>query len=174
MFKEERKESHFSWESLGDVEIGRPNLGFSTDVRVYRLMQFTLRDVLIKNYGVEQTNKIIEEAGFVAGVHFCKNLLKKDIDFNGFLENMRKVLLDFNIGIVRVEKADMEKMHLFLTVSEDLDCSGIPVSEETVCDYDEGFFKGIFKEYSGKDFVVKEVDCWASGDRVCRFEIKLK
>jgi hypothetical protein len=57
-------------------------------------------------------------------------------------------------------------------VSEDLDCSGLPVTDETVCDYDEGFLMGILKEYSGKDYSVKEIDCWSSGDRVCRFEIK--
>lgn len=174
MFKEERNESKFSWGNLGDVEIGRPNLGFLTDVRVYRLMQFTLRDVLIKRYGVLETNKIIMEAGYIAGIHLCRNLLNKETDFNGFIENLRKILLDLNIGILRVEKADLEKMHIFLTVSEDLDCSGLPVTDETVCDYDEGFIMGIFKEYTGSDFSVKEIDCWANGDRVCRFEIKQK
>jgi predicted hydrocarbon binding protein len=172
MFKEERKESKFSWENLGNVDIGRPNLGLLTDVRVYRLMQFTLRDVLIKYYGVETTNRIIAEAGYIAGIHFCRNLLNTKTDINGFLENLRKVLLDLHMGILRIEKADLSKMHLFLTISEDLDCSGLPVTDETVCDYDEGFIAGILKEYSGEEFSVKEIDCWSNGDRVCRFEIK--
>lgn len=172
MFKEERKESKFSWENLGDVSLGRPNLGLLADVRVYRLMQYTLRDVLITRYGVEETNKIIQEAGYIAGIHFCRNLIDKNVNFNEFIENLKKLLLELNIGILRIEKVDMESMHIFLTVSEDLDCSGLPVTDETVCDYDEGFISGILKEYSGKDFSVKEVDCWSSGDRVCRFEIK--
>ncbi len=46
MFKEERAESVFEWTMLGQIDVGRPNLGFKTDVAVYRLMQFTLRDVL--------------------------------------------------------------------------------------------------------------------------------
>jgi len=174
MFNEERKAAKFSWDNLGDIELGRPNLGFLTDVRVYRLMQFTLRDVLIKHYGVAETNKIITEAGYVAGVHFCRNLLKKETDFYGFIENLRKILLDLKIGILRVEKADLKNMHILLTVSEDLDCSGLPVTDGSVCDYDEGFISGILKEYSGADFSVKEIDCWSIGDRVCRFEIKQK
>ncbi len=174
MFKEERKESSFSWADLGDVDLGRPNLGLLTDVRIYRLMQFTLRDVLIKQYGVQESNKIIAEAGYLAGIHFCRNLLNKKLDFNRFIENLRKVLLDLKIGILRVEKADLENKHIFLTVSEDLDCSGLPVTGETVCDYDEGFLMGILKEYMGIDLSVKEIDCWSSGDRVCRFEIKPK
>ena len=53
MFKEERQEEMFEWAMLGRVQEGRPNLGTTTDVSVYRLMQFTLRDVLIRAYGVE-------------------------------------------------------------------------------------------------------------------------
>ncbi|RKX74953.1 MAG: hypothetical protein DRP87_15715 [Spirochaetes bacterium] len=37
---------------------------------------------------------------------------------------------------------------------------------------DEGFFSGILGEFTGETFNVKEVDCWASGDRVCRFKAK--
>jgi hypothetical protein len=36
----------FTWDLLGDLDKGRPNLGRSTRVEVYRLMQFCLRDVL--------------------------------------------------------------------------------------------------------------------------------
>ncbi len=47
MFKEEREESAFQWTKLGQIDVGRPNLGFKTGVAVYRLVQFTLRDVLV-------------------------------------------------------------------------------------------------------------------------------
>jgi predicted hydrocarbon binding protein len=56
-----------------------------------------------------------------------------------------------------------------LTVGQDLDCSGLPVTNETVCNYDEGFIAGILEAYTGKKYEVREVDCWANGDRVCRF-----
>ena len=38
MFKEERTESHFDWSMIGDINLGRPNLGTLMDVSVYRLM----------------------------------------------------------------------------------------------------------------------------------------
>ncbi len=47
MFKEDREESAFQWTMLGQIDAGRPNLGLKTGVAVYRLMQFTLRDVLV-------------------------------------------------------------------------------------------------------------------------------
>ncbi len=169
MFKEERETLQFSWDQLGDVEAGRPNLGDLTTVRMYRLMQYTMRDVLIRRFGHKVADEILYEAGHHAGSEFCKNLLDKTLDFNGFISQLQQVLKEHRVGIFRVERSDLEKLQLFLTVAEDLDCSGLPVSDETVCNYDEGFLAGILEEYTGKPFHVRETDCWANGERVCRF-----
>ena len=87
---------------------------------------------------------------------------------------MHEKLLEHAIGIFNVEKADPEKLSFIVTISEDLDCSGLSVTGNTVCEYDEGFLAGIFNTYTGKDFDVKEIDCWATGSRTCRFRICLK
>jgi predicted hydrocarbon binding protein len=173
MFKEERDHSTFSWEDLGDVEIGRPNLGQSVPVLVYRLLQYTMRDILIAEYDVTTASDIFIKAGKLAGEHFCRNVLNTNLEFNEFVAELQQTLKDLKIGVLRVEKTDLSSLEMTLTVSEDLDCSGLPLSEETVCDYDEGFIAGILKAYTGKDFLVKEVDCWATGDRVCRFAVKV-
>ncbi len=172
MFKEERDELQFDWSMLGDIAEGRPNLGNTMSVAVYRLMQFTLRDVLIKHYGPEAADRIYYEAGQSAGRQFFKNLVTQKSDFNAFVEEVQRLLSDLSIGILRVEKADMENMHFILTVAEDLDCSGLPITDESICTYDEGFINGLFLEFTGKEFDVKEIDCWCTGDRVCRFDIK--
>jgi predicted hydrocarbon binding protein len=162
---------NFSWKDLGDIEQGRPNLGTQTHVVVYRLMQYTMRDILEKHIGPEKSNEIFIQAGFKAGVEFCKNVLDCTLDFNGFVANLTQKLVEFNIGILRVEKADLDSLSLVLTVSEDLDCSGLPYSGVAFCDYDEGFISGILHQYTGKEFKVKEIDCWGTGDRVCRFTV---
>ena len=48
----------FSWDLLGDIQLGRPNLGSYTRIEVYRLMQFTLRDVIEKHFGKQAVDKI--------------------------------------------------------------------------------------------------------------------
>lgn len=169
MFKEEREEPKFSWEMIGDISEGRPNLGDMVEVSVYRLMQFTLREILINNYDVETADKMFYQAGKLAGQEFCKNLLNTDAEFNDFIIDLQGWLAKLKIGILHIEKADFETMNLTITIAEDLDCSGLPACEETICTYDEGFIRGILLEYTGKEFNVKEVDCWCSGDRVCRF-----
>ena len=172
MFKEEREELLFDWSMLGNVSEGRPNLGSSMDVNVYRLMQFTLRDVLIKQFDVKTADRIFYDAGQHAGRTFCKELINKENNFNDFVAELQNKLKDLMIGILRIEKADLDTMNFTLTVAEDLDCSGLPLCEETICTYDEGFINGILLEYTGKSFDVREVDCWCSGDRVCRFDVK--
>jgi predicted hydrocarbon binding protein len=172
MFKEEREELKFDWSMIGNIGEGRPNLGNTMDVSVYRLMQFTLRDVLIKKYDAETADSIFYEAGKHAGQEFCRELITQKDDFDGFVVELQELLRKLKIGILRIEKADLTKMTFTLTVAEDLDCSGLPVSDETICTYDEGFLSGLLSAYTGKDFSAKEIDCWCSGDRVCRFEAK--
>lgn len=171
MFKEERDESQFEWSMLGDIEKGRPNLGPMVHVSVYRLMQYTLRDILIRDFGVENADKVFFEAGKKAGEEYCKNILTQKQDLDDLFAELQRTMKELGIGIFRVESADLEKGSFVVTVAEDLDCSGIPICSEQICTYDEGFIAGLLLAYSGKDFRVKEVDCWGSGGRVCRFTV---
>jgi uncharacterized protein len=159
----------FSWELLGDLTEGRPNLGPTTRLEVYRLMQFTFRDIMEQHLGTEKTDQIFHEAGKLAGAEFYKNCVPSTGDFNSFIKDLQTSLLDMGIGVLRVEEADAEKGEFVLTVSEDLDCSGLPDIGYEVCTYDEGFIAGILESYSGIPFKVKEIDCWCTGDRTCRF-----
>jgi predicted hydrocarbon binding protein len=171
MFKEERDESQFEWSMLGDIQAGRPNLGPMVHVSVYRLMQYTLRDVLIRDFGVEKADRVFFEAGKEAGKAYCDNILTEKKDLNGLFADLQRTMKELGIGIFRVESADLENNSFVITIAEDLDCSGIPVCSEQICIYDEGFIAGLLLAYSGKDFNVKEVDCWGSGGRVCRFTV---
>jgi uncharacterized protein len=71
----------FSWKDIGDIKLGRPNLGDYTTVAVYRLMQYSLRNVLNKTVGAEEARKIFFEAGRISGIEFCKNILNKNLVF---------------------------------------------------------------------------------------------
>ena len=159
----------FSWDLIGDIELGRPNLGNTTRIENYRLMQFTFRDVVESNYGAAAADKIFYEAGKLAGTEFYKHNMKSVTDLADFLKQLQTLLIDFGIGILRVEHSDMEAGNLVITVSEDLDCSGLPETGTEVCVYDEGFISALLESFSGVPFKVKEVDCWCTGDRTCRF-----
>ena len=169
IFMKTSKHEDFVWESLGDIKEGRGDLGEEMPVLVYRLMQFTMLDILSKAHGLEQANEYFREAGFLAGTEFAKHTLDLKVEFNTFVANLQKVLQDLKIGILRMEDFNPDNGNIVLTVAQDLDCSGLPITNENVCIYDEGFIAGILEAYTGKKYDVREVDCWANGDRVCRF-----
>jgi predicted hydrocarbon binding protein len=162
----------FSWDLIGDIELGRPNLGPTTRIEVYRLMQFAFRDVLESHYGTEQADALFYEAGKLAGKEFYKNFCSQIVELNEFVRTLQEVLRELGIGIMRVESADVENGSFVITMSEDLDCSGLPELDYEVCVYDEGFISGLMESFTGKKFKVKEVDCWCTGDRTCRFTAK--
>ncbi len=161
--------SFFTWESLGNISEGRGDLGEEMPVLVYRLMQFTMLDVLIKAHGEARANEYFRQAGFMAGAEFTRNVMDLNIDFDTFMSDLQRKMREMKIGILRVETIDHATGKITLTVAQDLDCSGLPVTNENVCTYDEGFIAGILETYTGKHYNVREVDCWANGDRVCRF-----
>jgi predicted hydrocarbon binding protein len=163
----------FEWSKLGDIDEGRPNLGPSTSIQVYRLMQYTMRDVLEVMYGSDMSDEIFRKAGELAGKEFYKNAISPVSSFHQLIAKLTDVLRELNIGVLRMEKADIDNGKFILTVSEDLDCSGLPDTGEEICAYDEGFIAGILDSFTGATFKVREVDCWCTGDRTCRFEAEM-
>ncbi len=161
----------FSWDTVGaELSQARPGLGESTKVEVYRLFQFTLRDVLESHYGTQVADGLFLEAGVLAGKAFFERYCKDISEPSVLLKTIQDQFRELGIGIVRFEKADTENMVFQLTVDEDLDCSGLPDTADHICVYDEGFIKGILDAYTGLDFTVREIDCWCSGARTCRFK----
>lgn len=164
---------YFDWNRLGDIENGRGSLGVEMPVAVYRLMQYTITDELYNMLGTEATEELVRRAGFSAGYSLAVNLLNLTAEFHVFVRELQRTLRNLKIGLLTLEKIDLEKMQFVMTVDEDLDCSGLPVQGDTVCFYDEGFIAGIMQAYTGKIFEVREIDCWATGGRTCRFTVNM-
>ncbi|MGP1586306.1 MAG: V4R domain-containing protein [Schwartzia sp. (in: firmicutes)] len=160
----------FRWESLGDIRAGRENLGEEMPVWMYRLAQYTMRDVLAKRLGHDGMVEVFREAGYVAGKAFAEHVVDLSLPVGEFFSALQKVLEESRMGVLRIEAFEKESGSVVLTVSEDLDCSGLPVTGTTVCNYDEGFLRGVLEAYTKHPYAVTEVDCWATGARVCRFQ----
>ena len=164
----------FSWNLIGDVNLGRPNLGLNMEVDVYRLMQYTLRDTVEKKLGTEETDKIFFNAGKLAGTHFFEHFLVPVETLEEMASKLQRILKEKGIGILKIEEINQETGEIFLTIDEDLDCSGLPVLNYETCIYDEGFIAGIFESFTEREWNVKEIDCWCTGDRTCRFKAAQK
>ncbi len=165
---------HVNWDDLGDIETGRPNLGPEMPVAVYRLLQYAFRAVVAARLGNEMAAQLLRDTGWIAGREFCRARLEAGLGPAAFVAALQHQLRDLRVGILRAEHIDLQTNTMTLTLSEDLDCSGLPITGHTVCEYDEGFIAGILFEYLGVDFKVEEVDCWATGERTCRFAVQME
>ena len=150
---------------------GRGNLGTEVPVAVYRLMEYSFREELAEQFGTEIQVEIFRKSGYRAGVYFAQHILDISLGLNEFVASIQACMEQLKIGVLRIEKLDSETGKMVLTVAEDADCSGLPLLGETVCNYDEGFISGVLSSYFKREYVAIEVDCWATGDRVCRFQI---
>jgi hypothetical protein len=152
----------------------RENLGKEIPVTVYRLMEYSLRDEIFERFGKDTQISVFRNAGFKAGQYFAQYQLDMSLPFNEFVAQLQSRLIELKIGLLRIEKVEEETGKIILSIAEDADCSGLPLLGETVCNYDEGFISGILSAYSKKDYRTIETDCWATGDRVCRFRAEIK
>lgn len=173
IFMTDRKPIGFE-EYLQYDEKSRGNLGEELPVLVYRMLEYSLKEELCRRYGKEAQVDIFRKAGRMAGEYFAKHMLNLNQPLDEFVSELQKKLQELKIGVLRIENVDEESGKIILTVAEDADCSGLPVLGETVCNYDEGFISGILTVYSGKLYTAVEVDCWATGDRVCRFHANVE
>lgn len=147
-------------------------MGTKADVMVYRLFQFSLRNVLEDHFGIERTTELLREAGKLAGKEFAAGQLDRGKPLFDYIADLQRKLAELKVGILRMEKVDVDRLEFVLTVSEDLDCSGLPILGRPVCNFDEGFIAGILAHYAGRKFEAQEVDCWATGAKTCRFVVK--
>jgi hypothetical protein len=162
-----------SWENLGDIKEGRPTFGTESPVLMYRLLQFSLRDV-IERSGEGEGGRYLYRAGELVGGLIYEKFLSEIRELDELLKKLADLLYEQKICILRVEKSDPEKGEFVFVASEDLDCSGVPEVGWPICQFDEGIVAGILSSFTGKRVVVKEVDCWATGERFCRLEVKVE
>lgn len=162
----------FYWNLLGDINLGRPNLGSKIDLDVYRLSMFTLRDVIERSCGTEETDRIFMEAGKIAGTEFYRHYIHPVNSVEEFVSKTQEVLKEKSIGILRIEEAEMNDGKVVLTIDEDVDCSGLPEQDFEICVYDEGFVAALFESFTNDGWNAKEIDCWCTGARTCRFLVQ--
>lgn len=71
-----------------------------------------------------------------------------------------------------VDNIQYEPNQIQFNVYDCFECSHFPNINNTVCKFDEGFLGGLLKLKLNKKFIVKEIECYASGYNHCKFVVK--
>ncbi len=165
------KQINMTVDMLGEMGEGRLNLGEEMPMAVYRLFQFTMREVLTEKYGEGEMIDAFRQCGKIAGKAFARENLDLNLDFVAFSVQTTEKLRENKIGLLKIEEVNPGTGKAVLSVQEDLDCSGVGNQGRTLYNYDEGFLEGILEEYTGWSYSVIEVACWGTGASGCRFEV---
>lgn len=145
---------------------------FAMPTVVSRLFLFSLKEVLAARYGLAATVDIIREGGRLAGRRFAENALDLNGAMDYFINNTQNALMQMNLGALRMEKAEERCLEFTLTLVKDPAYCRLPHTQAESGCYDEGFLEGVLEAYMGKQYRVRQVDCWENGERTCRFEAR--
>ena len=105
IFMADRKPIQFE-EYLKYDENSRGNLGEELPVLVYRLLEYSLKEELIRRYGKDEQVEVFRSAGRMAGEYFTKNMLNLDQPMDQFVNELQNKMKELKIGVLRIERQD--------------------------------------------------------------------
>lgn len=167
------KKISFEMKAIGDIS-ARKELGSITSVEMFRIVRTCLVDTIGITTGKEMANLAIYGSGKVAGHEIYQNFLKDAKDLDELVAKTTQLLKTLKIGLMRIDKADMEKGEFLITVDECVSCAGTPDIGEPICHFEGGVIAGILEDFTGKEVEAKEIKCWSMGHQTCQFEVKIR
>jgi len=129
----------------------------------FRLIFHTLRISLLSQ-GVD-IDPILYEAGLKVGEALYEKV--KDPDMSNFLANIATFWENHSLGSVEVKNLQP----LTISVQDCFECSGLPYLGRPACAFDSGILESLFSLYNQEEVKVMETECYALGDKQCRFVI---
>ncbi len=136
----------------------RNELGTNINLVYMRLFRLALRDT----YGSKLSSSLLYEAGRHTAINNFK--------FNS-INDVVNSLNDLSIGVMKITYNDGER--IIFEEDECAVCSGMPVTNESLCSFEAGFLAGALSCIMNKDVVVEETKCWGLGDQICQFEASI-
>ncbi|NOZ77013.1 MAG: ArsR family transcriptional regulator [Euryarchaeota archaeon] len=87
------------------------------------------------------------------------------VDLEGLMEEVAAFWKEQGLGTVTV----LEWEPLTFLVTDCYECSNMPDVGRTLCAFDEGILEAIFLARLGKEYRVKELECWGTGYTHCKY-----
>ena len=137
-----------------------------------------LRQELIESVGTEFTRGLLTRAGYLAGMRDAELAMKARSDESQLDMLAAGAQLHALSGMVEVEpirvEANQEQGYLYgeflwkHSIEDDMHAVSSGPTQEPVCWMEIGYSSGFLTRLMGKRIIVREVECLATGDNVCR------
>lgn len=159
---------------LGDPAAGRPNLGETTSVTIFRVVRnLAMGNALKTLVGEDRANEFLYHSGQTVGAALHNKLLTDVTDLNVFVEKVTTLLEDLGVGRLSIVQAKPDKGLFELKVDECVSCAGVGNLGKVLCYFEAGVISGLLGAFTGKKVRVDETKCWGKGDTTCQFKAKV-
>lgn len=147
------------------------NLGKFVSLDTFRLAQYTLRTVLEEKFGLEVADDLFYKAGKLFGEKFYEQYIFPVENIEEFTNKAQYFLKEKGIGLLRMEETNLLEGKIVLTIGENSERSSLAYADDEPSVYEEGFLAALFSCFTQKKWQAKEIDCWCSDSKTCRFAI---
>ncbi|PRB81403.1 sigma-54-dependent Fis family transcriptional regulator [Pseudomonas sp. MYb185] len=138
----------------------------------------SLRQELLETLGVEQTRGLLTRIGYLSGTRDAELAIKtrqngSQLDILAAGAQLRSLCGIIEVEPVRIE-VDQHKGYLYgeftwkHSIESDLHLATLGQSHDPVCWMETGYSSGFLTRLMGKRILVRESECVARGDDVCR------
>lgn len=138
----------------------------------------SLRQELLDSMGTEYTRGLLTRVGYLSGMRDAELAMKARRDESQLDMLAAGAQLHALSGMVEVEpirvEADQERGYLYgeflwkHSIEDDMHLASAGKTNEAVCWMEIGYSSGFLTRLMGKRIIVREVECVATGDNVCR------
>ncbi|MBI5211380.1 MAG: 4-vinyl reductase [Elusimicrobia bacterium] len=172
-----RKAGPRGLELLGDPAMGRPRLGPTAPVDMFRALRLIgvmegLDDTLGKD-----SSALVHNSGKYLGYGLGQAILDATgRDLGKYVDALANKLRELGVGILSVPELRLEDDFLKVRVDECITCAGMPPIGKVICHFEAGFVAGVLEVFlgGGRKCRVREVKCWAQGDKTCEFDVQIR
>lgn len=167
---------------LGDIIEGKENddisnrelLGGTVSIRLFQSLRLVGLGTAIENMVGDGAKALVYRAGQDLGMGLggeLEPIAKGSLD--DYVSLVQGAAKSLGIGLVVVEKVDLNSGELTLRVDECVSCAGIEGVSNPICNFEAGLVGGLIKAFVKGPVKAIETRCHACGDATCGVDVQI-
>ncbi len=165
---------------LGDIIAGkedvdnRTTLGGTVPIRLFQALRLVGMGTSINDMVGEGANAMVYRSGQDLGLALGAALLPgADGNLDNYVDLVAGACKHLTIGIVHVEKVDLDNGKITIRVDECVSCAGIGGMQKPICNFEAGLVGGIVRAFVKVPVKAVETRCNAVGDSTCGIDLTI-
>ena len=165
---------------LGDIIAGkeevenRVSLGGKVPIRLFQALRLVGMGTSINEMVGDGANAMVYRSGQDLGMALGGALAPKaDGNLDNYVDLVAGACKHLSIGVVHVEKVDLDNGELSIRVDECVSCAGISGVQKPICNFEAGLVGGIVRAFVKVPVKAVETRCNAVGDSTCGIDLTI-